>query len=277
MVLLASVARAKNTEGQKLEVPILGMEELGFDFQEIEADTFMMGSPDTEEGRGAYEKQVEVRITKNYLMAATETTQRQWVAIMGKNPSYFKGSVYCDNHDTLNNVPLCPEHPVEQVSWNDVQSYIKKLNTLYNPKKNCGATPKTSESGCFRLPTEAEWEHAARGGRETAYSFNNPNNLDDYAHYRDNAGRTQQVAQKRENRNRLYDMHGNVGEWVQDYWNIELPGGDDPLQTKKSVVRIIRGGSWGSYSWSLRSSERSFYEPPYMKVNTVGFRLVRML
>ena len=275
LALLLSVARAHHEAG-KPEVPTVTLEELDFAFQEIEADSFMMGSPDTEKDRDDDEKQVEVTIKKNYLMAATETTQRQWVLIMGENPSYFKESKHCDNHTTLNTVPLCPEHPVESVSWDEVQTYIQRLNALYNPGVDCGMTPKTSKSGCFRLPTEAEWEHAARRGTETAYSFsNNPDDLGYYAWHAGNANQTRQVAKKWENPNRLHDMHGNVWEWVQDYWSYELPGGDDPLQiTEAFAGRVVRGGGWGSPARHLRSADRSSVNPDYGYGN-VGFRVVR--
>ena len=258
---------------RKLKVTL---EELGFAFQEIEADSFTMGSPGTEKGRDDDEKQVEVTIKKNYEMAATETTQRQWVLIMGGNPSWFKKSKHCDNHTTLDNVPLCPEHPVEQVSWNQVQTYIERLNALYNTGVDCGMTPKTSKKGCFRLPTEAEWEHAARGGTKTAYSFDNAGDLDNYGWYHGNANQTRQVDKKWENPNRLHDMHGNVWEWVQDYWSRELPGGDDPLQTEVSAFRVIRGGGWGESARNLRSAIRSNFNPDYGYAS-VGFRLVRTL
>ena len=275
IALLISVGRAHHKAG-KPEIPTVTLEELDFAFQEIEGDTFMMGSPETEKGRDDDEKQVEVTIKKNYKMAATETTQRQWVLIMGENPSRFKESKHCDNHTTLNNVPLCPEHPVENVSWNQVQTYIKRLNALYNPGVDCGMTPKTSKSGCFRLPTEAEWEHAARGGTTTAYSFDNAGDLDYYGWYSENTNQTRQVAKKWENPNRLHDMHGNVWEWVQDYWNSELPGGDDPLQTEKSANRLIRGGGWYSFAQYLRSAGRGYGDPDYW-YGSVGFRVVRTL
>ena len=211
-------------------------------------------------------------------MAGTETTQRQWVLIMEDNPSWFKESKDCDNHDEINGVPLCPEHPVERVSWNEVQSYIKKLNALYNPRVNCGATPKTCVSGCFRLPTEAEWEHAARGVTTTAYSFGNAESLSHYSWYtkNNNTNQTQQVALKWENPNGLHDMHGNVWEWVQDYFNSELPGGSDPLQQKRSEYRVIRGGSWGSKAQYLRSANRLGGTLASAGYN-IGFRLVRTL
>ena len=276
VALLISVARAHHTEGGVPEVPTVTMEELDFGFQEIEADSFTMGSPETEKGRDDDEKQVEVTIKKNYKMAATETTQRQWVLIMGKNPSYFKESKHCDNHTTLDNVPLCPEHPVENVSWNQVQTYIKRLNALYNHGVYCGMTPKTSKKGCFRLPTEAEWEHAARRGTTTAYSFDNAGDLDNYGWYDGNANQTRQVAKKWENPNRLHDMHGNVWEWVQDYWNSELPGGDDPVQTRKSALRIMRGGGWCSIARDLRSAIR-YGDYSDSRYYDVGFRLVMSL
>ena len=276
IALLISVARAHHTEGRAPEIPTVTLEELDFGFQEIEGDTFMMGSPETEKGRDDDEKQVEVTIKKNYKMAATETTQRQWVLIMGENPSRFKESKHCDNHTTLNNVPLCPEHPVERVSWDQVQTYIERLNALYNPGVDCGMTPKTSKSGCFRLPTEAEWEHAARRGTKTAYSFDNAGDLDYYGWYRENTNQTRQVAKKWENPNRLHDIHGNVWEWTQDYWNSELPGGDDPVQTKKSANRVIRGGGWYFNAQYLRSANRS-YDYPDFGNSDVGFRLVLSL
>ena len=139
----------------------------------------MMGSPKNEIGRSPDEgdikdKPVEVIFSKSFAIMTTEVTQRQWFDVMGENPSYFKKQTYCAKyHHTIQTqkeeVLLCPNHPVERVSWYDVQKYIKQLNKLQG-REDCHGTP-WDKAGCFRLPTEAEWEFAARGGTLSAYSF----------------------------------------------------------------------------------------------------------
>jgi formylglycine-generating enzyme required for sulfatase activity len=143
---------------------------------------------------------------------ATPVTQLQWYLVMGKNPSAFaKESAADGDHMMLNDIELNASHPVEKVSWEDVQEFLRKLNAM-------------QEDYDYRLPTEAEWEFFARAGTGTAYSFgDDPNQLGEYAHFYGNSGnRTHAVATKRPNPGGLFDVHGNVWEWVQD-WYAENP------------------------------------------------------
>jgi formylglycine-generating enzyme required for sulfatase activity len=164
------------------------------EFVLIQAWTFQMGSNNGEPN----EKPVHmVRISRPFYLGKYEVTQAQWEAVMGNNPSQFKGD---------------PNSPVENVSWDDVQEFIKRLKRL-----------NTRESGVkYRLPREAEWEYAAQAGTTTAYSFgNDPSQLGEYAWYGENAnGETHPVGQKKPNPWGLYDMHGNVWEWVQDWYGV---------------------------------------------------------
>ena len=232
------------------------------EFVTISEGEFIMGAPKDRWGRDR--EQVKVNISKPFEMMITEITQEHWLEVMGKNPSRFKSEKYCrGQHRVISNghlgglfgkIELCPDHPVENVSWKDVQNFIFK----FNQQKNDGYF--------YRLPTEAEWEYAARAGTTTAYFFGEDrSNLGGYAWYLENAkgnpdysfrrdgdGRvwasggpskqTSPVGQKRANPYGLYDMSGNVWEWVQDSYAENLPGETDPLQSG-GRRRIIRGGS----------------------------------
>ncbi len=244
---------------------------LSVPFQKIEAGSFTMGSPESERYRDSDEAQVEVTISKPFEIMTKEVTQSQWVKVMGSNPSRFKSEDDCDNHEN----GMCPNHPVERISWDDVQEYIGKLNTALG-LTGCDGTPSSS-AGCYRLPTEAEWEYSARGGTTTVYSFgDNDSDLGDYAWYSGNSDdQTHEVGLKKANPKGLYDVHGNVWEWVQDRYASNLPGGSDPLNTSGSN-RVIRGGSWFSSARRLRSASRLSVNPAAGR-NLVGFRLVRTL
>ncbi|MCP4104022.1 MAG: SUMF1/EgtB/PvdO family nonheme iron enzyme [Desulfobacteraceae bacterium] len=225
-------------------------------FVYIKPSTFMMGSPESEKGRYYDEIQHQVTLTKGFYMQTTEVTQGQWKEVMGNNPSSFKD---CGDN--------CP---VENVSWNDVQDFIKKLN-----KKG---------EGVYRLPTEAEWEYAARAGSITAFVNGDITNeecddpkLDKIGWYCGNSGeKTHPVAQKQHNTWGLYDMHGNVWEWCQDTYN-SYPSSavTDPVNTKGSY-RVGRGGSWGNNAGYCRSAPRDYYSPDY-RDSVLGFRLSRGL
>jgi formylglycine-generating enzyme required for sulfatase activity len=230
---------------------------LGMTFNLIPAGTFMMGSPENELGRGSDETQHQVTLTRSFYMQTTEVAQAQWEAVMGNNPSYFSE---CGGN--------CP---VEQVSWNDVQDFITALNSR--------------GEGNYRLPTEAEWEYAARAGSTTAFANGditdtvcndpNPDVMGWYCGNNDPYG-TKPVAHKLPNAWGLYDMHGNVWEWVQDcYGSYPTTAVTDPTSSETGWARVRRGGSWVSYAQSCRSAARGHHGPPDFRLSSIGFRLLR--
>jgi formylglycine-generating enzyme required for sulfatase activity len=229
--------------GEKVEtVTVSGV---SFKMVRIPAGEFRMGSPSGEPGRYSNEKQHRVRISKSFFLGETEVTQGLWRAVMGSNPSYFKN---CGNN--------CP---VEQVSWKDCQEFIRKLNRLVS-------------GGGFRLPTEAEWEYACRGGTKGAYA----EDLDAMGWYDGNSGsKTHAVATKQPNGWGLYDMHGNVWEWCRD-WYGDYPTGlvTDPTGASSGSFRVLRGGSWYDLARLCRSANRYWSGPDY-RIGILGFRLAR--
>ena len=236
------------------------------DFVRIKSGWFMMGSPENElyrqrDENGKDGKRVRVEITRSFEMMATEMTQALYERVMRKNPSRFKDEGDCDNWDSVKR--MCPDNPVERVSWKDAQEFIGKLNASIGLElEGCNGRP-SDPSGCYRLPTEAEWEYALRAGSETAYFYgDDASQLGRYAIYSGNSGgRTHRVKGDRlPNRNGLYDMSGSVWEWVDDAWQDYLLGGKDPLVTTGSY-RVLRGGSWYIVAEGLRSANRSRYHP----------------
>ena len=246
---------------------------LSASFRTISKGSFLMGSPSGEDDRESDEDQRQVTISKSFDIMTTEVSQMQWFSVMGVNPSRFKGSSDCNNHIVINGEELCPDNPLERVSWDRVQGFIKRLNDSFK-LTGCDGTPRDSK-GCYRLPTEAEWEFAARGKMKTAYSFGNTRSLlKGHAWYRGNSEfQTHPVGLKSPNPYGLYDIHGNVWEWVQDGYVRELPGGIDPLGKSSSPYRVVRGGCWGNFARYLRSAAR--YSIPKYWNGYVGFRLVR--
>ncbi|MFZ3060317.1 MAG: formylglycine-generating enzyme family protein [Candidatus Methanoperedens sp.] len=226
---------------------------IGAEFVLIPAGEFNMGSPANEANRGSDEGPVHrVKISNAFYIGKYEVTQREWKEVMGNNPSYFKG-------DDL---------PVETVSWNDVQEFIKKLNEKEGSNK-------------YRLPSEAEWEYAARAGTTTSSSFGDGiSKLNDYAWNHANSGdKTHDVGQKKPNPWGLYDIHGNVWEWVQDVYQNSYSGApiDGSAWEGSGSARVVRGGSWRYFriAWDYRSALRSDNDPDD-RYTFIGFRLVRV-
>ncbi|MCZ7393076.1 MAG: formylglycine-generating enzyme family protein [Candidatus Methanoperedens sp.] len=230
------------------------------EFVLIPAGEFDMGSPESEKDRDGNEGPVHhVKISKAFYMGKYEVTQKQWREVMGNDPSNFKG-------DNL---------PVESVSWNDVQEFIKKLNEKEGTNR-------------YRLPSEAEWEYAGRAGTTTRYSFgDDESKLGEYAWYAMNSGsRTHEVGQRKSNPWGLYDMHGNVWEWVQDIYHNSYNGAptDGSAWEGDGSDRVLRGGCWYDLASYLRSAHRGGLVPDDLhrgglalggRYGDVGFRLLR--
>jgi formylglycine-generating enzyme required for sulfatase activity len=197
--------------------------------------------------------QHEVVITKGFWMARTEVTQAQWQHVMGNNPSKF--------------VDSGPDAPVETVSWNDCQEFIKNLNRICAKKAG----------GLFSLPTEAQWEYACRAGSKTAYYFGDEaETLSDYAWYAANSSmKSQPVAQKMPNAWGLYDMHGNVWEWCSSWFGkYKTDDATDPNGPVIGSGRVGRGGGWDDFAADCRSAYRSFGRVPAFKASPLGLRPV---
>jgi formylglycine-generating enzyme required for sulfatase activity len=223
----------------------------------IPKGTFMMGSPETEQGRKENETQHEVTISKDYYLGVTEVTQAQYEKVIGKNPSYYQGAIVGNENADL---------PVEQVSWDDAVEFCKKLSELPEEKK---------AGRVYRLPTEAQWEYACRAGSKKAYSFDDEEGLlPEYGWFeRNSSGRTHTVGLLEPNAWGLYDMHGNVWEWCSD-WYGEYPNGalSDPTGPKEGSYRVLRGGSLSLEAASCRSANRnSIY--PSIRLDNFGFRV----
>ncbi len=222
---------------------------VGMEFVLLAPGTFEMGSPSDEPGRDDDETLHRVTLSQPLYLGKYEVTQDQWEAVMGDNPSNFSS---CGG--------ACP---VEGVSWEDAQGFIAELN-------------RREGVSVYRLPTEAEWEYAARAGTQAAYHFGDAANRLEYGWYDENSrNRTHPVGQKQPNGWGLFDMHGNVWEWVHD-WYGDYPGGavTDPRGPETGVGRIRRGGGWSSGARYCRAANRHGFAP-VNRYNALGFRLAR--
>ena len=241
----SSVASGASLSGNTIIIPV--KDGISIDMIRVEAGTFTMGATTEMKDPWDDEKPThQVTLTNDYYIGKYEVTQALWKAVMGKNPSNFKG-------DNL---------PVEEVSWNDCQKFISKLNSI---------TGKT-----FRLPTEAEWEYAARGGKKSrGYQYSGSNNLSDVAWYTDNSGsKTHTVGSKQANELGIYDMSGNVYEWCQDWKGSYSSSSQvNPTGDNSGSGRVSRGGCWSITAWNCRSSYRGSLTPGY-RDGDLGLRLV---
>ncbi|MFB6099133.1 MAG: formylglycine-generating enzyme family protein, partial [Salinibacter sp.] len=221
---------------------------IGIRFRRLPAGTFRMGSAT---GQADEQPVHTVTITEPFYMALYEVTQVQWGILMEQDPSHFRG----------------PHRPVDSVSWRQARTFIDRLN-------------EKEETDLYRLPTEAEWEYAVRGRTETRYHFGKTrDSLRNYAWYSFNSERrTHRVGRKLRNPFGLYDMYGNVWEWVRDAYSpnfYERSARVDPLNTGKPLSpRVIRGGGWYSVVSDMRSANRSWARPKAQNVQ-LGFRIVR--
>lgn len=240
---------------------------LGMDFVRIPAGSFHMGSDQTDKDALPNERpQHAVRISRSFYLARYEVTQAQWELVMGASAYTLSRSNPFYGLPGMAERIRRPDNPVT-VSWKDAQVFIERLNQR--------------ESGHrYRLPTEAEWEYAARAGTNTAHSFGDDASLlSRYAWHGEDFydGSMHPVGQKLPNPWGLYDIHGNVWEWVQDWYADGYPGSapvTDPSGPAIGSSKVVRGGSWHVTGGSWRSAVRKPYAPDYRGIS-IGFRLLR--
>ena len=226
---------------------------IGLELILLPAGTFVMGGDwDAEQADENELPKHQVSFDKAYYVGKYSVTQSQWQAVMGDNPSEHLG-------DNL---------PVEMVSHEDAIAFIQKLNAMENTRT-------------YRLPTEAEWEYAARANSQSTYCFGpQTRQLGDYAWFESNSGAaTHPVGQLIPNEWGIYDMHGNVHEWCADWYSRDYYANSpskNPSGPRKGVARVLRGGDWGSEAWYCRCAIRSL-SSPQRRSPRVGFRVVKDL
>jgi len=249
--------RSRGETSKDFTIPL--SETVNLDMIWVESGTFLMGSPEGELGRRENETSHEVTLTQGFWMGKYEITQAQYVAVMGKNPSYFIGD----------------SNPAECVSWDDAMAFCAKLT---KQEKAAGRLPEGYE---YTLPTEAQWEYTCRAGTETA--LNSGKNLSDISlcpnldelgwYVYNSVDGTHPVGEKLPNAWGFYDMHGNVWEWCLDgYSSYPSVAVTDPIGQSLGSFRILRGGSWVSYAEYCRSALR-YGNTQGTVYNSDGFRI----
>jgi formylglycine-generating enzyme required for sulfatase activity len=243
------VVQTKKAPPKELAVDLGG--DVKLEMVLIPAGEFRMGSSDADKMALANEKpEHRVRVTRPFYLAKYPVTQEQWQAVMGGNPSYVKA----------------PKNPVERVSWDHCQIFLRRLNAK-----------AVGQGGTFTLPSDAQWEYACRAGSGTKYCFgDDEKQLGDYAWYKANAGgKTHPVGEKKPNAWGLCDMHGNVWEWCQDWYAAgyyAISPMRNPVGPNEGPNRVVRGGAWSSDARYCRSPGR-FELPPGTRNVDVGFRV----
>ena len=245
IVVQQPVVQTPVSNGDNISIPV--KDGVSIDMVRVEAGTFTMGAtPEMKDPYSDEKPTHQVTLTNDYYIDKYEVTQALWQAVMGNNLSNFKG-------DNL---------PVENVSWDDCQEFISKLNRITGKK--------------FRLPTEAEWEYAARGGNKSrGYQYSGSSNLSDVSWYTSNSGRkTHTVGSKQANELGIYDMSGNVWEWCQDWKGTYISSSQvNPTGANSGSYRVIRGGSWIRTARYCRSSCRYSSSPGGRNIG-LGLRLI---
>lgn len=216
---------------------------------EVEGGTFNMGNPNPHDEASMQEVPVHQVTLSSYKIGKFPITQAQWRAVMGKNPSYYQ-----ENSD---------DYPVENISWQDAILFCKEYSKLTGIE--------------YRLPTEAEWEFAARGGNKSCgYLYSGSNNVEEVACYGSNShGKTTPVGEKMPNELGIYDMSGNVEEWCSDFWQADYSPEHqtNPQGPKKGTKRVLRGGNWAFNDTSCRVYRRNS-EDPAKRSRFNGLRIV---
>ena len=245
----AGKKKKKKSKKAEIELPSVSQElldSLAANFVWVTGGKFMMGDYAGE----ADEKPAYEVVVDGFAISKYPVTQRQWTAIMGSSPSEFKG---------------CDQCPIDMVSWDDAQHFIETLNELTGKK--------------YALPTEAEWEYAAKGGlKSQGLRYSGADNIEAVGWYTGNSGRhPHPVGEKTPNELGLYDMTGNVWEWCRDWYNknyYELRESNNPTGPASGAARVRRGGSWFTQEVSCRTSSRNSVKQDY-KDDSGGFRLVQ--
>lgn len=232
---------------------------LSFKMLLVKGGSFNMGAqrdnpdlPGFDEDAAEDEEPVHEVKVNSFYMLESEVTQLFWKVIMGGEPK--------ENEGWTESLGKGDDYPAYNVSWNDIQVFLKKLNALTNKQ--------------FRLPTEAEWEYAARGGHSTSYKYSGSNHVEYVCWYSKNAKKTSPVKKRQENELHLYDMSGNVWEWCSDkYSSYSSTGDESKTDTLHQNDYVCRGGSWGSGEWRCRVSTRKYRKADHVSKH-LGFRIV---
>ena len=242
---MQAAARLARLKGRMPEI----LRDVSAQMVRVEGGTFTMGCTPEQESCLPDEKPARTVRIESFEIGRFEVTQVLWEAVMGDNPSAFA---------------VCPECPVESVGWDDVQAFLRKLN---------------AEGGRYRLPSEAEWEYASRGGPlGEGRQYAGSGNWAEVAWYYENSGNgTQPVGRKQANELGLFDMSGNVREWTRDCWHGSYDGAPDDGRAREEGDcgrRVIRGGSWSGKPGHVRSARRFWYTT-WFRNNNLGFRIAR--